>query len=90
MSELCGEGWVMVEPPLPQDSESVVARHNGEAIKAGFLTEKFKDTPEEFHVRYRTGQYDLDVRIDFDVGRGQVKVEEAPGYENQKQDPPTA
>lgn len=87
LSELCGDGWVMVEPPLPGDSESVVARHKGEPIKAGFLTERIVDTQDEFHVRYRSGKYDLDVKIDFSVGRGQVRVQEAPGYSDEQEKP---
>jgi hypothetical protein len=80
LKDLCGEGWMLVEPPLPRDDESVVARHGGEPIKAGFLTERLTDSEDEFHARYRSGQYDLDVKIDFEVGRGQVRVEEADGY----------
>jgi hypothetical protein len=80
LKELCGEGWTLVEPPLPRDSESVVARHHGEPVKAGFLTESVADSKELFHARYRSGQYDLDLKIDFDIGRGQLKVERAPGY----------
>jgi len=82
MSELAGRGWIVVEPPKPMDEESVVARHNGEAIKAGFLTEKVKDTKSEIHNRYRSGSFDLDVKVDFDLGRGQVKVERAEGYDS--------
>jgi len=82
LAELVGNGWTMVEPPQRGDGESVVARYEGEPIKAGFLTERVKDSEEEVHFRYRSGQYDLDVKIDFEVGRGQVKVEEAPGYSN--------
>lgn len=77
----------MVEPPLAEDSESVVARHNGEPIKAGFLMERIEDSKSMFHARYRTGQYDLDVKIDFSVGRGQVRVERAEGYNEQSPTP---
>lgn len=80
LSELCGKGWTFIEPPGPADEASVIGRHKGEPIKAGVRTEKVKDTAETMHYRYRSGQYDLDVKIDFDIGRGQVKVEEAPGY----------
>lgn len=81
LSELEGKGWTPVEPPAPMDGESVVARREGEPIKAGFLMERVKDTKSEVHFRYRSGQYDLDVKIDFDIGRGQVRVEEADGYD---------
>lgn len=82
LKDLCGEGWTLVEPPLARDDESVVARHDGEPIKSGFLIERFTDSDDEFHARYRSGQYDLDVKIDFRVGRGQVRVTEAEGYSN--------
>jgi hypothetical protein len=81
LSELAGSGWTPVEPPEPMDGESVVARYQGEPIKAGFLTERVKDTQDEVHFRYRSGQFDLDVKIDFSIGRGQVRVEEADGYD---------
>lgn len=81
LGELSGDGWTLAEPPLPGDDESVVARIDGEPIKAGFLMEKLSDTREEFHARYRSGKYDLDVKVDFDVGRGMVRVTEAEGYE---------
>lgn len=80
LGELSGEGWVFVDPPARHDAESVVARHKGEPIKAGFLMEKVEDAESAFHARYRSGQYNLDVKIDFDIGRGQIKVEEADGY----------
>jgi hypothetical protein len=80
LKEFCGEGWMLVEPPLRSDDESVVARRDGQPIKVGFLTERLKDSKDEFHARYRSGQYDITVNIDFEVGRGKVKVERADGY----------
>lgn len=82
LSELSGGGWTIAEPPLRRDGESVVARVQGEPIKAGFLTERIKDSDDMFHVKYRTGQYDLEVKVDFASGHGQVRVEEADGYDN--------
>lgn len=82
MKELCGEGWVPAEPPLDRDDESVIARCEGQPLKAGFLMEKVTDTRSEFHARYRTGHYNLAIKIDFDVGRGQIRVEEAEGYDS--------
>jgi hypothetical protein len=82
LAELCEKGWVIVEPPARTDTASVVARYDGEPIKAGFRTDTIADTESEVHYRYRTGQYDVDVKIDFDIGKGQVKVERAQGYSN--------
>jgi hypothetical protein len=82
LDELSGSGWVMASPPFPTDSESVVARVRGEPIKSGFLTEKISDNEDEFHAVYRTGCYDVQVKVDFVSGHGQVKVEKAPGYSN--------
>jgi len=81
LGELCGAGWTIVEPPDISDGESVVARYNGEPIKAGFLMERVEDTETMFHARYRSGQYDLEVKVDYEIGRGQVRVTEAEGYE---------
>jgi hypothetical protein len=80
LSELAGDGWTMAEPPLERDGESVVARVDGKPIKAGFLTERIKDTRDKFHVKYRSGQYDLEVKVDFVSGHGQIRVEQADGY----------
>lgn len=76
LGELAGEGWTFVEPPARNDAASVVARHNGEPIKAGVRTETVTDTKSEIHHVYRTGSYDLELKIDFDIGRGQVRVED--------------
>jgi len=83
LGELCGEGWTFIEPPEPSDEASVIGRCDGEKIRAGVRTETVTDSNSEMHYRYRSGQYDLDVKIDFDIGRGQVKVERAEGYENE-------
>lgn len=81
LSELSGTGWTMAEPPLERDSESVVARVNGHPIKAGFLIDRIEESDNEFHVKYRTGKYNLEVKVDFVAARGQIKVEEAEGYD---------
>jgi hypothetical protein len=80
LKELEGSGWTVVEPPLERDGESVIARCNDEKIKAGFLMEVKEETDSLFHAQYRSGCYDLDVKIDFDIGRGLVKVNKAEGY----------
>lgn len=82
LGTLSGKGWTMVEPPARQDGDSVVGRFNGQPIKAGFRTEIVEDSDGLFHTKYRSGQYDLEVKIDFEIGRGQIKVEEAEGYED--------
>lgn len=80
LSKLAGDGWKMVEPPHEQDEQSVIARYNGEPIKAGFMMEE-EDNDGEFYSKFRSGQYDLEIKVDFDVGRGMVRVEKAEGYE---------
>jgi len=77
LSELSGEGWTFVDPPAKNDSASVVGRYDGEPIKAGVRTETITDTADTLHYKYRTGSYNLEVKIDFDIGRGQVKVSDA-------------
>jgi len=84
LSELSGNGWTVIEPPAPTDEASVVGRYDGEPIKAGVRIETVTDTDSEMHYKYRSGKYDLDVKIDFDIGRGQVRVERADGYEDQQ------
>lgn len=81
LSELSDSGWRAAEPPSMRDEDSVVARVEGEPIKAGFLTEKLRDDDEMLHVKYRTGQYDLELKLDLVSGHGQIRVEEAEGYE---------
>lgn len=71
----------MVEPPREDDEASVVARYNGRPIKAGFRTEIIEDSETTIHTVYRSGKFDLELKIDFEIGRGQVKVQEADGYD---------
>lgn len=85
LQELEGAGWTMVEPPRDGDSESVIARHNGEPVKKGFLMNVIEDTRSTFHSQYRSGRYDLEVKIDFDIGRGRVRVERAEGYDDENE-----
>lgn len=86
LSELSGEGWTFVEPPERLDEESVLARYDGEPIKGGVLVEKLEDKPDLIHSLYRTGPYDVEVKIDFGIGRGQVRVSDAEGYEYDDED----
>lgn len=83
LSKLSGDGWTPVRPPSARDESSVVGRYNGEPIKAGFKMETIEDSDSVMHTKYRSGQYDLEVKIDFEIGRGQVKVERASGYNDE-------
>lgn len=85
LGELCGKGWTVVEPPEIEDDENTVARYNDEPIKSGFLMERIEDSETVFHAKYRSGQYDLEVKVDYEIGRGQVKVQEAEGYDEDEQ-----
>lgn len=80
VSELAGRGWVAVSPPERGDPQSVVARYDGEPIKAGFTMEKEADDGESYF-KFRSGKYDVELKIDFEIGRGQVRVVEADGYD---------
>lgn len=82
LSELAGKGWTLVEPPERDDADSVVGRYKGEPVRAGFRLETVEDSDEEIHCRYRSGRYDLDVKLDLVSGHGQVRVQEADGYGN--------
>lgn len=81
LEELAGEGWVLVDPPARRDGESVIARHDGEPIKAGVLTDKIQDSEYEVHRKYRSGCYDVEIKVDFEIGRGRLHVERAEGYD---------
>jgi len=80
LAQLSGEGWTFVEPPARLDDETVLGRYEGEPIKGGVLVEKIADEPDLIHSLYRTGPYDVEVKVDFGIGRGQVKIEQAEGY----------
>ena len=82
LGELCGEGWVLVEPPLKQDDQHVVARYDSKPVKAGLLIDTVEDSRDVFHACYRTGCYDLDVRIHFDIGRGEIRVSRVSSYDS--------
>lgn len=81
LSELSGEGWVFADPPKNTDEQSVIARYQGEKIKAGVKTETVTDNESEMHIKYRTGCYDLELKFQLDIVRGQIKVSQADGYE---------
>lgn len=81
LAELAGNGWTVVQPPEPTDEQSVVGRYNGEPIKGGVRTAVKADTESAAHYQYRSGKYDLEVKIDFDIGRGMIRVAEAEGYD---------
>jgi hypothetical protein len=85
LAQLAGEGWQFVEPPRKNDAPSVIARYRGEPIKAGVRMETITDTIDEMHYKYRSGRYDLEVKIDFEIGRGRVRVEKAEGYDNENE-----
>ena len=82
LNQLNGSGWTDVQPPKLDDGNSVIARFNGEPIKAGFKVETLEESDSVIHEKFRTGCYDLEVKL-FQGARqvsGQVKVEEADGY----------
>lgn len=81
LSDLVGRGWVVVGPPLDRDGNSTVARWNGTPINVGFLMEQVEDSEDLVHYKYRSGQFDVEVKIDFDIGRGQARVQRAEGYQ---------
>jgi len=83
LSELVGRDWVPVDPPKRADTDSTIARYDGEPIKVGFLIDRIEDTSDVFHSCYRSGKYDVQIKIDFDIGRGMINVTQAQGYENE-------
>lgn len=81
LDELEGNGWIHVEPPKRTDEQSVVARYKGNPIKAGFTIDE-DSGDDEVYMKFRSGKYDIELKLDLGIGRGQVRVEGADGYEN--------
>lgn len=85
LKQLAGRGWIRAEPPSIDAKESVVAVVDGTEIKAGFERKDspIVDSPQRIHRLFRSGQYDLEVRLETtsDMAmEGFVKVERADGY----------
>lgn len=80
LNKLEGKGWTLVQPPDDYDEPSVVARYNGEPIRAGFTMEE-REGDNEMYFKFRSGQYDVELKVDFEVAHGQIKVTKAEGYE---------
>lgn len=83
LSELSQSGWRFVEPPKKEDDPTVLGRYEDEPIKGGVLIERIADESDLIHALYRTGPYDVEIKIDFSIGRGQIRVENAEGYNSE-------
>lgn len=86
LSELAElSGWHQLDPPSESewDDESVIGNWKGEPIRAGFETDTVRDDGQCLHKVYRTSKYDVHLKIENlgpNLAQGQVKVEEADGY----------
>lgn len=80
LAELSGKGWVLAEPPKVDDSENIVARYRGTEIGAGFKLDESLNRSEEY-MKFRSGEYDVEVKFHFDVCRAELRVTEAEGYD---------
>lgn len=80
LKTLEGKGWMIVEPPREDDPSNVIARYDGEPIRAGLLRERITDTDEMFEACYRSGPFDVRIKVDFSIGVGQIRVDRAEGY----------
>lgn len=80
LAELSGRGWTPVDPPEPMDEASVIARYGGEKIRAGLTTEVVESSEDVVQEKYRSGKYDVELKVDLSIGRGLIKVDEAEGY----------
>lgn len=81
LSELVGKGWMLAKPATPDDDESVIGWVKEQPIKAGLELATLRDTEYETHKVYRSGQYDIFVKEDFEIARTQVCVEQSDDYE---------
>lgn len=80
LKDLAGRGWIVVDPPLDRDEQSVVARYQGHPIRAGFTMEE-NGGDEQVYAKFRSGKYNLELKVDFLAGHGQLRVQEADGYD---------
>lgn len=90
LSELAGRGWLEAEPPDITSGMQVMAVVDGVDVKVGFERKDspIVDTPNMIHRRFRSGRFDVDIRVETGDGvlatGGKVRVTEADGYDMQK------
>jgi hypothetical protein len=89
LQELCGKGWEPLDPSTNEQELSdkrVIGNYKGETITVGFRIEEVAyEEGELLHEVYRTGQYDVHLKIESlsqDMAEGQIKVERADGYDS--------
>lgn len=80
LSELEGRGWLLAELPTRTDSETVLARYDGEQINAG-LIRKEREVHSDSYYLARSGKFDVHVKQHWDIGKAQIQVERAEGYD---------
>lgn len=87
LKKLSGRGWLRAEPPSLSAEDNVIAVVSGTEIRAAPEFEMKEspvvDTPSEIHRRFRSGMFDLDIRLQTTsdmVTEGFIKVERADGY----------
>lgn len=85
LGEIAGDGWVEADPPPLDADESVVALVDGETVKMGTTATTIREDRSCVHRRFRTGPYDVDVKIESADGEialgGYVKVEHVDDYD---------
>lgn len=84
LNEIAGDGWVEADPPSLDADSSVVAVVDGEPVKMGTTATTIREDKSCVHRRFRTGPYDVDVKIESADGQialaGHVKVEYVDDY----------
>lgn len=90
LKELEGLGWQPLDPSTDEQELSekrVIGNYKGEPITVGFRIEEVEfEQGECLHEVYRTGRYDVHLKIETlgeGLAQGQVKVEEADGYDRE-------
>lgn len=88
LKQLAGRGWQRLDPTTEEQEmsdERIIGNYKGQPITVGFQIEEVDfEQGEHLHEIYRTGRYDVHLKIETlggSMAQGQVKVEEADGYD---------
>jgi len=91
LADLEGNGWYDADPPPLDADMGVVGVVEGFQVRVPprfELSESpITETEDKIHRRFRTGKYNVDLRLHIAadmVSQGEIKVEEAEGYDENK------
>lgn len=79
-------GWHTLDPPTDEQDRSersIIGNWKGHPIRRGVEVKTVEESTDCLHKVFRTSKYDVHLRIESlgpDLAEGQIKVEEADGY----------